>query len=325
LESIPRSLCTPAAGTIDIYYDYGDVGVFTIPGTGLIYYNPAGDYHRIELDDYDASAPALGDLDGDGVMETVLRDRFNLYIFHGFGVLANEWPRKVSQALLDIEGGDALSSPLIADLDEDGKSNVIFGVGGDLYAFSLDGGLVDGWPLPGEGAVPSTPVLMETDSEGFHLFVAGSHYIFGETGPCENSALRRYTLAEGGFLHTHWPMFRQDMWGRSRQFRPLVYIQYEGHLDEGSFICYPNPVRGDYFTVRITLYDRAVVKIVLMNLEGETVYMATRSHEWTDGSGVPFEERISIRDLAGGVYICRMEVSGGSWSWEGVKKVAVTR
>ncbi len=63
----------------------------------------------------------------------------------------------------------------------------------------------------------------------------------------------------------------------------------------------------------------------MMNLEGEVVYTATRNHEWTGGSGVPFEERISTGDLAGGVYICRIEVSGGSWSWEGVRKVAVTR
>ena len=325
LGSVPPSLCTPAAGTIDIYYDYGDVGVFTIPGMGLIYYNPAGDYQSVKLDGYRASAPAFGDLDGDGVMETVLRDRFNLYIFHGFGVLANEWPRKIPQALLDLEGGDAYASPLIADLDEDGRSNVIFRVGGGLYAFSMDGRLMDGWPIPGEGAVPSTPVLTETDSEGFYLFVAGSYSLLGETGPYESSALRRYTLAEGQFLLTHWPMFRQGMLGRSRQVRPLVYRQYEGHLNESSFICYPNPVRGDFFTVRITLYDRAVVKIVLMNLEGEAVYTVTRSHEWTDGSGVPFEERISAQDLAGGVYICRIEISGGSWSWEGVRKVAVIR
>ncbi len=253
LEGIPRSLCTPAAGTIDIYYDHSDVGVFSVPGMGLVYYNPAGDYRRVELDDSSVSAPAFGDLDGDGVMETVLRDRFDLYIFHGFGVLANEWPRKIPQTLLDIEGGGTPASLLIADLDEDGRNDVIFRVGGDLYAFSLDGGLMDGWPLPGEGADPSTSALMETGNEGLYLFVAGSHDLLGETGPRESSALRRYALAEGQFLLTHWPMFRQDMWGRSSQFRPFVYNQYEGYLDESSFICYPNPARGDFFTVRITL------------------------------------------------------------------------
>ena len=122
-----------------------------------------------------------------------------------------------------------------------------------------------------------------------------------------------------------WPFYRLDERGSARQDVLPSTVAYSGNLDESTFICYPNPVRGDFFTIRIVLFQPAEVKVTLFNLEGERVYEARRSHQWPDGSGVPFEERISAGEIAGGVYICRLEVEGGSWRGRGFKKIAVTR
>ncbi len=324
LGSAPRSLCTPAAGNIHDSYYPGDVGVFTIQGVGLIYYHPLGDFHVIELGGTSISPPAFADLDQDGAMETVLRNRYKLYIFQGFGALANEWPKDIPQALLDLENGSAHASPVIADLDGDIKSDVIFRVGGDLYAFSLAGSLLDGWPIPGEGRSPSTPMLVETEDEGLYLFVAGSYDRLGETGAVTSSSLRRQILPDAEFLHTSWPFFRRDFLGSSNQAIPVQFIRYD-HIDERSFICYPNPAKGDYFTVRVMLHDYAgVVGITLFNLEGEVVYSVQSRHESASGSLIPFEERIPTKNLAAGIYICRLVVKGPK-DWEGVKKVAVIK
>jgi M6 family metalloprotease-like protein len=324
IMSVPRSLCAPAAGKIHEWYDWIDVGVFAIEGLGLVYYNPFKDLQVAELVGARASPPVLADLDQDGAMETVLRDRYSLYIFQGFGKLATEWPKEIPQELIDLEGTSAYASPIIADVDGNESSDVIFRVGGDLYAFSLGGSLLEGWPISGEGRSPSTPMLVETEDQGLYLFVMGSHDLIGGAETVSSSALRRYALPDAMFLDTSWPSYRHDFLGSSRQNSPFQSNFYSG-FEEESFICYPNPAKGDFFTVRVMLANYAgEVSVTLLNLEGEVVYSTTGRHEFPESSLVPFEAQIPTKDLTPGIYLCRLVVKGLK-DWEGVRKVAVIK
>ena len=322
--TVTSILCQPASG--DVNDDGNDEGIFAIPGVGLLYYEPdRNGFSLRELAGSAASPPVLSDLDGDGVLETALRDDRHLYLLTGFGLPIVEWPRDIPEHLLEREEEGGYASPLIGDLDGDGLSDLLFRIGGDIHGYSCGGDPLEGWPLAGEGAGHSSPALTERNPEGLLLFVCGTHRVIEGGGSAYLSSVRRYAIAGGVMPEGDWPFYRLDERGSARQDVLPSTVAYSGNLDESTFICYPNPVRGDFFTIRIVLFQPAEVKVTLFNLEGERIYEARRSHQWPDGSGVPFEERISTGEIAGGVYICRLEVEGGSWRWRGFKKIAVTR
>jgi M6 family metalloprotease-like protein len=318
------TLCQPASG--DVNLDGNDEGVFVIPGAGLFYYEPSGNKFSVwGFSSSVASAPALSDLDGDGILETAFRDERHLYLLTGFGSPLVEWPMEIPERLREREVWGSPASPLIGDLDGDGLSDLFYRIGGDLYGYSLAGDPLEDCPLAGEGTGHSTPALTERDPDGLHFFVCGSYQVIEGGGSAYISSVRRYSIAEGALPAGGWPFFRFDEWGSARQEGSPATVTYTGGLDESSFICYPNPVREGFFTIRIMLYQPAEVKVTIFNLEGERVYEARKSHPWPDGSGVPFEERVTASGMTGGVYICRLEVEGGSWRWQGFKKIAITR
>jgi hypothetical protein len=133
-------------------------------------------------------APALGDLDGDGLLDIVVAAMDQrVYAWKGDGSAVAGWPvlaRDLRQA--QPLGARIVASPALGDLDGDGGldvvvgTNEIYGVAGRLYAFARDGRLRPGWPvrvpslspegpdvlpLVGQG-VPSAPALADVDGDG---------------------------------------------------------------------------------------------------------------------------------------------------------------
>ena len=120
----------------------GALYVFRHDGT------PFGNFPKYTQENFE-STPALVDLDGDGYLDIVIgggsvyKPGSAGYRVHAFNRHGNElpgWPVAV--------GGHVTGSPAIADLDGDGRPEVVVGSwDGRFYAWRGDGTLVSGWPV----------------------------------------------------------------------------------------------------------------------------------------------------------------------------------
>jgi len=328
----------------------GDDGVLSVPASGdvgkrggddvvlaradgrLLYFSSRSfDVHSVKLGGRNPSAPALADMDGDGTLETALRDNEYLYLFSGFGSPVSGWPIRIPESIAEHDPSRAFAPPVIGDINGDGRPEIVFRVGGDLRAYDSSGRELAGWPLPGEGFSDDSPVLLKGGGGALYIFDSSSFEPYsvdprlgGSPGGAVVS-LRRYDPDESYAGDGAWPCWRRDAGGSARQPEAAGASPREVRLDPATFIIYPNPAMGDRVTIRVLISAPAAVSVEILTIEGERVYSAARSHSWFAGSAVPFEEVVGTGGLKSGIYVCRLEVTGAGWSWSGAKKFGVTR
>ena len=99
----------------------------------------------------------LGDVNGDGRLETVVSSAGKLYVIGGGGAVQAGWPRN----------GDAAA---VGDLDGDGDLELVCGLDAGVKAYRADGSTVPGWPvsIAGQQGVPMywPPTLADVTGDG---------------------------------------------------------------------------------------------------------------------------------------------------------------
>jgi len=93
-----------------------------------------------------SSSSGVGDVDGDGLPEVIGESYDALYVWDAGGNLLPGFPYYMPNGATN-----SYSSPVVADLDQDGLNEIVFGthtLSGDGYVFVLngDGTAVPGWP-----------------------------------------------------------------------------------------------------------------------------------------------------------------------------------
>jgi len=324
------SLLLPSSG--DVGGDGFDELILSVPKAGLIYWSPKEDRIFTYENDNVLSPPALEDIDGDGVLETAVRDGKNLFLFTGFGILESDWPVSVDNKVSLVEDfRDGYSQPIIEDIDEDGRCEIIFNLGGDLHAFEMDSNPVDGWPVAGTGTGLETPAFFKGGGNELRIFMIGRTDIVeginvnGSDSSMDVSCAVCYNTENSFLPDKGWSFFRHDIFGSGRQLSSESSLPAEKTINERTFVCYPNPVRGRNMTVRISISSVAEVKINILNIEGESVLEINRTHQYSSGNKVPFEAIVPVGDLASGIYICYLEINSIQKSWRGARKFAVIR
>jgi hypothetical protein len=128
---------------------------------------------------------ALGDLNGDGKLEIVVptvphssagglpATQLRVYDWQGLVVFTKPL------------GNQTHSSPILADLDADGGTDIV--VGGEtglLYAWDANGNAILGFPVPLGAAITGTPTYADVNEDGFgDLVFAGTDvYIWSMPG-----------------------------------------------------------------------------------------------------------------------------------------------
>jgi hypothetical protein len=198
---------SPAIGDID-----GDGRVEAVVGGGDVYHH--GDGKRVfawHVDDGSTvagwpvttggvtnSSPALGDVTGDGVPEVAIGSGDGiLRVIRGNGQMY--WTRQLR--FINSPGHAILASPIIADMNGDGRNDV--GVGNDWGYFVVDG------PTGNE---------MYSVNEFYSLEAAAAVGDFGNLGwrlivsafdtPNNNTRIQAYQIPGPG-IFPPWPMFHR--------------------------------------------------------------------------------------------------------------------
>lgn len=152
------------------------------------------------------ATPVIADLDGDGKKELISIDSYRKQI-HAYRLDGSElagFPKAIP--LVYPSGIVAYSgTPMITDLDHDGKSEIAYGSQDKFYLFDNDGSLLPGWPytaLPYNGysvRFGGTSAVGDIDGDG-NLEIVAIGYVGSST---VNSGL--YIWKKDGTLMQGWP------------------------------------------------------------------------------------------------------------------------
>jgi hypothetical protein len=150
---------------------------------------------------YNYGTPALADMNGDGRPEVIvgMRDK-KLHVFNpvnwtelpGFPFTTNGNAGA---------GGEITSSPAVADIDNDGQPEIVFGASDSrVYALNGDGTAVAGWPqgIQLNEDLDSSPALGDITGDGVPDVVVGA------------SNGRVVAWRNNGTLIAGWPVFIRD-------------------------------------------------------------------------------------------------------------------
>ncbi|MCK4928434.1 MAG: VCBS repeat-containing protein, partial [Methanosarcinales archaeon] len=105
--------------------------------------------------------PIAGNLAGDDKLEIIFgdKDSSKLYVWNSDGLVASGFPLTL--------GGHIFSSPSMADVDNDGYSEIAIGCNGNLaYLIYGNGTIFTNWPVAVEGIITSKPAFGDIDGDG---------------------------------------------------------------------------------------------------------------------------------------------------------------
>ncbi|HUH36296.1 MAG TPA: T9SS type A sorting domain-containing protein [Moheibacter sp.] len=172
------------------------------------------------------NAPALADVNGDGIMEIVTGERVSgtvgrIHILKIDGTsFSQNWPVEI--------GSTPAFTPSIGDVNGDGNLNIVIaGSSTGMNVFDLNGENLPGFPLVETGVSYSyqSPMLVDLDGDG-KLEIVGSNH-------GDNS--RFYVMKHDGTFHDGWPI-PLDNW----TFSPPSVADVNGDGNYEIFMGIPN-------------------------------------------------------------------------------------
>jgi hypothetical protein len=115
------------------------------------------------------SSPALGDIDGDSLLEIALTGADNLYLLNYDGTpVRNSQGVPVESLFIPMMNNVTRATPIIGDVDGDDECEIIVVslTQGDIYALEKDGSIAPGYPIMANGLADGTPTLADIDFDG---------------------------------------------------------------------------------------------------------------------------------------------------------------
>jgi len=108
---------------------------------------------------FQASSPAVGDLNRDGWLEAVVLSGDSIIAFQHDGSVLAGFPRVYS-------GASNEQYPVLGDINHDGRLEIVFDIGARLYATDDTGHVLTGFPKTLSGNYANSPILADLDRDG---------------------------------------------------------------------------------------------------------------------------------------------------------------
>ncbi|WP_434041991.1 MULTISPECIES: S8 family serine peptidase [Sorangium] len=211
------------------------------PPSAAPVYRDAPAYREVDLElgrEPILGAPAIADLDGDGAQEIAISTwPGTIYVVGADGEVRDGWPVRLPEipscpldpgappsapcmsASARIARG-AFASPVLADLDGDGRLDVIQAAfDGRVHAFDDGGAPLRGWPVevhytgplapePARSRVLATPAVADFNGDGLPDLLVGSSEKLGKDGQAGAVYVldARGTAAPSGPVLAGWPV-----------------------------------------------------------------------------------------------------------------------
>ncbi|MDH4223590.1 MAG: T9SS type A sorting domain-containing protein, partial [candidate division Zixibacteria bacterium] len=267
------------------------------------------------------SAPALGDIDDDGYLEIIFCGDNKLYAYNYNGTPATNFPVIIER----VESiGSITSAPILADLNGDGKTEIIFGSKDNrIFALQGDGYRFNLFPLTTDGEVVTSGIVLNdsVNNTGDNINYVKRDIFFKS----KNGLVYGYTLdfsAPSWEEKTPWLMYGYNSGHTNslpKTLLPEVPI-YAELMPEKAIYNYPNPA-NDETTIRYFLSRDAAVNIKFFDLSGDLVAEANQ----TGKANTENEFKWDCSRYASGVYLCRVEAKSNYGKQVGFCKIALVK
>ena len=265
-----------------------------------------------------SNAPlAVADVDGNGTLEILVSGEKAFHVLSLSGAELPGWPYPYSvDAHLSVLStpGESAVTPLVADLDGDGKTEIMA---------PLAGGPLLVWDRSGQRRreLEATLPAWDADSPTFLVGGAGRPVLAGSARYERAEDFMPITDSLTTRSHTEiaiweWPQLLADgvLWrGRGGDGTGAFQHTFDrtvaataNDASLGSFALGPNPAAQELRT-RVQLTQSALVTCALFNLEGEIVQQQQRSGV----TGELVEFVFDLRQMASSPYLARMQLSTG--------------
>jgi len=281
------------------------------------------------------SAAAVGDLDGDGYPEVMAVDETgSVHRWNRNGVEPLGWPVALASRYANGAGvGGGSGSPVVADLDGDGRHDVLVALtNGLLVALDDQGRTLPGWPIGMERSDAVTPLLTSLNGADVPPDPPGPAWLHvvgvGDQGQWD--VLQAGTRADSAFYASDGTSARSPWIGLNGDRRRSAVlddaelaapIARGSLLAKGSFYCFPNPAHGDEIGIAYTL-DQGVTSVQIRVLDPSGSIVRTLSGETAPAQNVT---KIPLQALASGVYLVRIDARRGASSEVAFQKFAVVK
>ena len=173
-------------------------------------------------------SPAVGDLDGDGSLEIVAQARnanineTYVYAWHSDGTVVSGFP---------VTFGDGFyESPVLYDLDGDGKLEILSSFGNFIYVLDGSGNPMPGWPVEVGHINNTRPGIGDVDGDGFADVIVGTYKIDADM---DEESGKLYAINFAGEILAGFPVEADSGLGFHRSDPVLADFNGDGVLDIG--------------------------------------------------------------------------------------------
>lgn len=160
---------SPAAADMDLD---GDIDfIFSSSDKHLYFFDEIGFNGSVDCESFLVGTPTIGNIDDDSELEVVIGgfsggDNRKIYAFNHDMTPCDGFPIFIGEK---IKKGVSL-----ADFNDNGKDDIVFGTDSDnIYLMLDDGSIADGFPFSTNGKIHSSPLILEID--GNLTIIVGSN------------------------------------------------------------------------------------------------------------------------------------------------------